>query len=309
MVALLFVVPAVLRPGLGLAAITLWAAGWGLGRPPLPAAALGAVGGALAGVLAVLLGEPSAYLPGGALLGLVGGALAGWATPLETPAESVKGIDLLWLYLLWQGLAEVILFAVYLALGHVKQWQGSLPIFLTPLLLGLVTFGYLRRQGLLAGFLRRNYHWARWRQDLMAGGITGVTFLVVSALAVQVLGHIIPVTTNNPFLLQPRLRQWPPGIGMVLAGAVFFAPVAEEAFFRGLLYRVLRDRWRPTTAMVISGVLFGAAHLNPGLLLPLSLGGVLLAFVYERTGSLIASGVGHAFLNLTATLVSLLGSH
>lgn len=307
MVALLFVVPTALRTGLALGAIALWAAGWGLGRAPAAATALGCLGGALAGLLAVVLGEPSSFWPAGALLGLVAGFIAGWLTPVEWPGAPVTGSDLLWLYVLWNGLGLVVGFALVLALGSAKPWEDSLSVFLSPLLLGVVTFGHLRRQGLLASFVRRNYHWARWRRDLLVGGLAGVIFLVVSTLLVRWQGHYFPITTNNPFLLQPRLRHWPPGIGMVLTGAVFFAPMAEEAFFRGLLYPLLRARWRPTAAVVVSGLLFGAAHLNPGLLLPLSLGGMLLAFVYERTGSLVASGLGHALLNLTVSLISLLG--
>jgi membrane protease YdiL (CAAX protease family) len=67
------------------------------------------------------------------------------------------------------------------------------------------------------------------------------------------------------------------------------APICEEIFFRGFLYRILRGRMGLWPALVIDGALFGAVHLTSGgplavaLIAPL---GFLLCLVYERSGSL-----------------------
>jgi membrane protease YdiL (CAAX protease family) len=73
------------------------------------------------------------------------------------------------------------------------------------------------------------------------------------------------------------------GVLVVLA-----APVSEEVFFRGFLFGGLRGRLSFWPAAVISGLLFGLVHLPGGALQvpPLAVFGVLLAWLYERTGSL-----------------------
>ncbi len=57
-------------------------------------------------------------------------------------------------------------------------------------------------------------------------------------------------------------------VGLALAGLFMSlsAPVTEEIFFRGLLYRALRNRLSVARAAVIGGILFGLIH---GLVLPL----------------------------------------
>jgi uncharacterized protein len=84
------------------------------------------------------------------------------------------------------------------------------------------------------------------------------------------------------------------GILVVLA-----APVSEEIFFRGFLFGGLRGRMSFWPAAVISGLLFGLVHLPGGPLQvpPLVVFGVLLAWLYERTGSLGPPILMHAIQN------------
>ena len=84
------------------------------------------------------------------------------------------------------------------------------------------------------------------------------------------------------------------GVLVVLA-----APVAEEVFFRGFLFGGLRGRMSFWPAAVISGLLFCLVHLPGGPLQvpPLAVFGVLLAWLYERTGSLGPPILMHAIQN------------
>ena len=70
----------------------------------------------------------------------------------------------------------------------------------------------------------------------------------------------------------------------VLACAV--GPIAEELFFRGVVYTALRQRLSRLVAILISGVIFALIHANPMGFLPIMVLGCLLAYLYERTGSL-----------------------
>jgi membrane protease YdiL (CAAX protease family) len=87
--------------------------------------------------------------------------------------------------------------------------------------------------------------------------------------------------------------------------AVALAPVIEELMFRGILYRWIRDRGRPCLALWGSALLFGAIHFNLLAFLPLTLFGVLLAWLYQRSGNLLLPIFTHAFFNLINLLAIL----
>lgn len=100
----------------------------------------------------------------------------------------------------------------------------------------------------------------------------------------------------------PRLRMTLPLTAGGLFGAVLVAgcigPLAEELFFRGLLFGFLRSRgfW---TALTVSSLLFAAAHsLTMGFPLVQLMGGIVLAALYEREKSLVTPIVVHSAGNL-----------
>jgi membrane protease YdiL (CAAX protease family) len=86
------------------------------------------------------------------------------------------------------------------------------------------------------------------------------------------------------------------------------APVCEELFFRGLMFRVFADRMGLIGGAVLSGAIFGLVHLTGG---PLTTGLVLFAlgfgFALVRwwTGSLLPSMGLHALNNAVSFGVTL----
>lgn len=87
---------------------------------------------------------------------------------------------------------------------------------------------------------------------------------------------------------------------------VILAPIAEELFFRGVVFNaVLRERG-PRLAYIGSAALFAVIHLSIVALLPIFLLGLALAWVYDRTGSLLAPIVMHAVVNGISVAIALL---
>ena len=86
----------------------------------------------------------------------------------------------------------------------------------------------------------------------------------------------------------------------------FIGPVAEEIFFRGVLYGFFR-RWGIITALLLSTFIFILAHIqfNP-LPLPQAIGGVLFALVYELEKNLYSPIVVHILGNLAIFCLSFL---
>ena len=92
----------------------------------------------------------------------------------------------------------------------------------------------------------------------------------------------------------------------VLAVLVF-APLGEELFYRGVIYRWLRQLMPFGFALILSAFLFTAAHWSG---YPVHLGlvfasGLLYAWFFERSGSLLPGMLIHALVNLVASLLTL----
>ena len=79
---------------------------------------------------------------------------------------------------------------------------------------------------------------------------------------------------------------------------VLIAPVFEEILFRGLIHTRLRRAIPMFGAMIASSWIFGATHGVMIQLIYASLLGLLLAWIFEKSGSLIASILFHVGFNL-----------
>lgn len=103
-------------------------------------------------------------------------------------------------------------------------------------------------------------------------------------------------------LLDPEIG--PVALGFMVFLAVGVAPFVEELFFRGYVYPVLK-RHAGRHALWMSALLFASVHLYLINFLPIFLIGVLLARLYERTGSLAAPIVAHATANAAVAVLAM----
>ncbi len=92
-------------------------------------------------------------------------------------------------------------------------------------------------------------------------------------------------------------------VGMTIFDTVILTPIGEEIVFRGLLFATLRRRFGAAPAAVLSAAIFAVAH-GYGVLgfAAVFWSGLLWAWAYARTGSLIPSMAAHAADNLMASL-------
>ncbi|MCX5657178.1 MAG: type II CAAX endopeptidase family protein [Candidatus Omnitrophica bacterium] len=76
-----------------------------------------------------------------------------------------------------------------------------------------------------------------------------------------------------------------------------FAPIVEEIFFRGFFYSALRARTGPLRAAFFVSFIFALLHMNMTGFFPIFILGLLLAYLYEKTDSLIAPITVHILHN------------
>lgn len=121
-------------------------------------------------------------------------------------------------------------------------------------------------------------------------------------------GYEPPQHAVLELLTQSDTPGWVPVLLWV--SAVVVAPFAEEVFFRGVcqtgLNHLFRRRMIP---VVVVGVCFGLAHADqPQYVAPLIVLGLVLGYVYERTGSMVAPFTLHAMFNLKTMIFATLAN-
>ena len=132
------------------------------------------------------------------------------------------------------------------------------------------------------------------------------------AMAAVVVGLDLPISNNTDGVSELQADRT--YIVSLVITAVIAAPVVEEMVFRGVVLRGLRG-WMPVIpAIVVQGILFGAAHLDPvrgrgNLGLVMVLAGVGVAFgtaavLLHRIGPTI---VAHAIFNAAVLVIVLSG--
>jgi len=89
---------------------------------------------------------------------------------------------------------------------------------------------------------------------------------------------------------------------LILFLMVVAAPIAEEAFFRGLAYPAFRARFGVTLASLFTTLLFVPLHLSMLALIPLTLLSLVLCLVREVHASIAGPIAAHAMYNLTLLL-------
>jgi membrane protease YdiL (CAAX protease family) len=170
-------------------------------------------------------------------------------------------------------------------------------LLLVPAGLGFVTaFGLRPRAG-------------GWR-PLLAAALVLVAAGLVTDILLGVLSDRFGLGSHWSEWFDADLAWGPPAaVAVTVVGAVFFAPLFEELIFRGLLYGSLRSRFSWPVAAVASALVFGIAHgYGVAGFLSVLVSGVLWAWVYERTGSLLPSIAAHVVNNaaVSITLLALL---
>lgn len=133
---------------------------------------------------------------------------------------------------------------------------------------------------------------------------------------IAALGAIIPSA-----YMQELMPEWPDAIQRMIeqsaqqmmgimntpggyAVICLLAPIGEELVFRGAVLRKLLE-WKPEhrwLMITFSAVLFAVAHMNPAQAIHPLLIGLLLGWMYERTGSIIP-GVAYHWANNTAAFL------
>lgn len=164
----------------------------------------------------------------------------------------------------------------------------------------------IRRRGATARDL--GLKWDNAKRNIAAGLLGGFLLtIVVTGLGILVSRITGPPPPQEVEKVLQAIKNgrdlWGPFIAVA-----FLAPVSEEIYFRGMIYPVVRSRFGPAVAIILSSLFFGALHFDLYRLVPITIGGIGLTYMYEKTGSLMTSMIAHSTWNtLMLMLVYLAG--
>ena len=119
---------------------------------------------------------------------------------------------------------------------------------------------------------------------------TGVYYGVISALGWD--------TAESP-LEEIDLEGPASYVGLAIV-VVLWGPLSEEIFFRGFIFSGLIGRFGVTGAAVAASLLFALFHVDPRVMVPIFVTGMLLAWLYHKTGSIWSPFVTHGMQNAVA---------
>ncbi|HXF82450.1 MAG TPA: CPBP family glutamic-type intramembrane protease [bacterium] len=227
------------------------------------------------------------------------------------------------------GLGEVVGVAVVFTLG-LPTVLAVLDIGATPSLpvvaavvvaqaaifLVLPLYIVRRRYGLPRSAVGLRFErWPLWTGlGLAAGAVSIALSVLLERLAIYLIGFVAGRDRAAAMAEQEHLADV---LTAILKGPLAVAdlvlvfllvcalvPVAEELFFRGFVYGALR-RWGVAAAALLSALFFAAVHNQIVHFLPIFALGLILALLYERTGSLLPAMLVHAVNNVVALLSAL----
>lgn len=168
--------------------------------------------------------------------------------------------------------------------------------------------------GLLIGciywFAVRRGGWATLGIGPVPWSVLALTpfLLVIELIGIIGMNRIVELFTGGPFE-NPQIDALSSGepfttaqLLMLLFLIAILAPIAEEFFFRGMLYPLLR-KWGSGVAIVGSAALFSMVHFIPILFPSLFFVGLILGLLRERSNSIIPCIVLHIMQNGTMILL------
>lgn len=91
---------------------------------------------------------------------------------------------------------------------------------------------------------------------------------------------------------------------ILILSVVVVAPIYEEIIFRGILLKGMTKKINPTIALVISALFFALVHMNIPQGVNAFLLGLVIGFIYLRTGSIYLSIFAHFVNNFMALTLS-----
>ncbi|MFW6334995.1 MAG: CPBP family intramembrane glutamic endopeptidase [Desulfosalsimonas sp.] len=139
----------------------------------------------------------------------------------------------------------------------------------------------------------------------LRGLVRGMLWSAGFGAAAAAAGLVLYAAGLDPFsMIRVSLPRSPERLALFLAVGGLVSPFAEELFFRGALFGLLR-RWGALPAILGSALVFAAAHGGGGMPVIQAAGGLVFALSYEAEKNILVPVVIHCSGNLALFTLSM----
>ena len=206
--------------------------------------------------------------------------------------------------------ASLMLLAVALLMVKMEDLDPAIVAVISSLLLGLIIlmivwhFALRSKNGSFKILGIRSPRISGWQLACWTAGMflvsvlfTGFYTVIIRHLGIEIL---LPPEDYSDILLDDS---W---FAVSFIALVLWTPFTEEVFFRGFIYEGFSQTFGDSKAILLSAGIFSLFHIlaGPGVLIPIFVSGLALAFLYHRTGSLWPCIVVHSIQNSFAVIAS-----
>jgi uncharacterized protein len=135
-----------------------------------------------------------------------------------------------------------------------------------------------------------------WRSALVALMVVYIGFWAATLIVALIFGN----AQDQDIVTDLKSEDSLPVLGGFVVMTCLVAPLAEEFFFRGFVFRVLWERTNVIVATIVTGATFGLVHKPGGDWIGvavLALFGAALCLLFWRTASLLPCMMLHSFHN------------
>lgn len=164
----------------------------------------------------------------------------------------------------------------------------------------IVNFAVMQYKGRISqvGFVSKDF----WK-NVFYGAVGYVALIPVLIAILAVTAFIINITKYVPER-QPVVDLFlkEKDTAFLMYSSLFAAvagPIIEELFFRGFVYAALKKYIGIFWSVLITAAMFAALHAHAVGFFPIMALGILLAYLYEKTGSLVSPITVHMVHNLS----------
>ncbi|QDP42073.1 CPBP family intramembrane metalloprotease [Radiobacillus deserti] len=122
--------------------------------------------------------------------------------------------------------------------------------------------------------------------------------LIVASISIVAIMDVLQIGIDNHKTksLKQDMNGFTFSIGFISAAII--SPVYEEIFYRGFLYKWFRAKWGVGIGLVASSIIFTLVHIPTYNTLPINfLSGLIFAWTYEKTGSIVPAILIHGTVN------------
>lgn len=219
-------------------------------------------------------------------------------------SPDIKGIMILLLLFLVGSLLGGLVASLLLLFGSMEIMQPYLMVVSYPI-------SFIPAMLYASAKSRSNETWAEetdpidrngWGKSAFWAALMVSIAMIAAACLIEPISLLLPEMDSATKAAIEQLLHGPLWVSALSVS--IFAPFFEEWLCRGMILKGLLKRMKPVWAIVISGVIFGLIHGNIWQAIPASLIGMLLGYVYWKTGSLKLTMLMHCVNNTMSLTLS-----